>query len=349
MGNIRIIQLIDSYFHNRINIREIEKVIKELSDENNAAEVEKVLQKHWMESDTKEMPDEKEFMQLLDRIHHKINIIRKDDNIRVLKKEKQINKKTILIIHKISRIAAVLFLPLLLTFAYYLYSGIHKTKKETRIAYNEVYTPLSAKTKFVLPDSTVVWLNSGSRLKYPFSFSGETREVYLTGEGYFNVAKNKKVPFVVKTDKVDITAYGTSFDVMAYPDDTDVKTTLVNGTVKVESVKNGKYLLLKPHSQALYNIRTGTMKGYRVDTRFYTSWKEGKLIFRNEPLGNVAHKLERWFNCTIYIKDDRLRNFKFTGNIEMETLREVLELINITSPIKYTYKKETREIWLEPR
>ena len=87
----------------------------------------------------------------------------------------------------------------------------------------------------------------------------------------------------------------------------------------------------------------------QVDTRFFTSWKDGKLIFRNEPLEIVAHKLERWFNCTIYIQDKGLKNFRYTGNIEMETLRELLELISITTPIKYTYKQETREIWLEPR
>ena len=350
MKKDELIQLIDSYFHNTVQLEQVEKAIRELAEGENVSEFEEVMKKHWVEASVIEMPDEKEFSRLLDQIHHRINMIRENENIRILKRKKQTDNKPILVIlQKISKIAAVLFFPLLLAFTWYLYSGVHKTEKETRIAYSTVYTPLSAKTRFVLPDSTVVWLNSGSRLRYPFSFPGKTREVYLTGEGYFKVAKNRKVPFIVKTDKLDITAYGTSFDVMAYPDDPTVETTLVNGTVKVETVKDRKYLFLKPGSQALYNVKTGTMKGYRVDTRFYTSWKDGKLIFRNEPLGIVAHKLERWFNCTIHIQDNKLRNYRYTGNIEMETLREVLELIQITTPVKYTYNKKTREIWIKSK
>ncbi len=350
MKKKELIQLIDSYFHNTVQVKRVEKAIRELAEGEDVSEIEEVMKNHWMEADVKEMPDEKEFSQLLDQIHHRININRQNEQILSPEKKKRADHKPMLVImQKISKIAAVLFFPLLLAFAWYLYSGVHKTKKESRIAYNEVYTPLSAKTRFVLPDSTIVWLNSGSRLKYPFSFSGKTREVYLTGEGYFKVAKNKKIPFVVKTNKLNITAYGTSFDVMAYPDDPTVWTTLVNGTVKVESVKDRKYIFLKPSTQALFNIKTETLKGYRVDTRFYTSWKDGKLIFRNEPLGIVAHKLERWFNCTIHIQDTKLINYRYTGNIEMETLREVMELIQITTPVKYTYNKKTREIWIKSK
>jgi len=356
MKKKELIQLIDSYFHNTVQLEQVEKAIRELAEEENISEIDEVMKKHWVEASVKEMPDEKEFSQLLDQIHHRINMTRENEDIRILERKKQTektdNKSITTIIHKISRIAAVLFLPLLLTFAWYLYSDvhkIHKKKKETPVAYNEIYTPLSAKTRFVLPDSTVVWLNSGSRLKYPFSFPGKTREVYLTGEGYFEVAKNRKIPFIVKTDNLDITAYGTSFNVMAYPDDPTVETTLVNGTVKVESVKDRKYMFLKPNTQALFNKETETLKGYRVDTRFYTSWKDGKLIFRNQPLGIVAHKLERWFNCTIHIEDHKMKNYRYTGNIEMETLREVLELIQITTPVKYTYNKKTREIWIKSK
>ncbi|NOX85490.1 MAG: FecR family protein [Chlorobi bacterium] len=221
-------------------------------------------------------------------------------------------------------------------------------KKADNITYNEIYTPMSAQTRFLLPDSTVVWLNSASTLRYPLSFTGKTREVILTGEGYFDVVKNPKKPFVVQTKKINVIAYGTSFDVMAYPDDPKVAATLVKGKIKVVKKNTGKYFDLKPSSQAVLDTVTGKMTVSKVETRFYTSWKDGKLIFKSEPMEIVVHKLERWFNCKIHIQNDQLKKYKYTGTIEMETLREVMELIKITTPIKYKYDKDTREIWIEP-
>ena len=248
---------------------------------------------------------------------------------------------------RMTRVAAVLFIPILISSLFYITKQISQSRQSGRIAYTEIYTPLAAKTRFMLPDSTIVWLNSSSKLKFPSEFSGNRREVFITGEGYFEVKENANAPFIVRTTNMDITALGTAFNVTAYPDDMFVMTTLVNGKVKVDNKSAGTSVTLNPSEQIVLDINSKKMQVSAVDTRYYTSWKEGNLIFRNEPLGDVARKLERWFNCTVHIQDDKLRDFRYTGNIEMETLREVLELISITTPIQSTYKPETREIWLE--
>lgn len=343
-----IVKLIDDFFHDRIPAGYLEEAIRVLAEKPESVDIDQLMRKHWREKSTRQMPNEKEFNVLLDNIHHRINLS-EENKVRTLSGKGQLKGKYRNVLRILTKVAAVLFIPLLVSSLLYFTKQINRNEETRSISYSEVYTPLAAKTKFVLPDSTIVWLNSGSTLKYPSSFTGKTREVSLTGESYFEVSENPKVPFVVKTAKMNITALGTSFNVMAYPDDQEVKTTLVTGKVKVDKIKTGTSLYLKPSCQVVLDTKTGKMLVSRVDTRFYTSWKDGKLIFRNEPLEDVAHKLERWFNCTIYIEDSGLRNFRYTGNIEMETLRELLELINITTPVKTTYNQETREIWLEPR
>ena len=351
MDNKDIKQLIDNYFFNKITEKEVEKALKELSDPKKSIEIGNLMTKHWEESE-KQIPEKIDIDLLLHKIHHRINMIKQDSKISCVGtasifKEKPATIK--LILGKISKIVAILFLPLLLTFAYYLFFGVKEIKTEPGIVFNKVYTPLSDKTKFILPDSTIVWLNSSSYLKYPFVFPNKSREVYLSGEGYFEVAGNKKVPFVVKTNELNITAYGTSFNVMAYSDDQTIETTLVEGRVKVEKPDTKSFAYLEPSCQAVFSKETGKLKKGKVDTRFYTSWKDGKLIFRNEPIDKVAHKLERWFNCTIIFENSVLKNYHYTGNIEMETLREVIELIRITTPIDYTYNKETRDIRIKSK
>jgi transmembrane sensor len=344
-------QVIDNYFHDKINEKEIEKALKELSNVKNVAEIEELMAKHWEESEKKQIHKNPDFNSLLYKIHHRINLTKQDHKISSPGTEGILRKKATLklIAENISRIAAILFLPLLLTFAYYLFYKTKEIRTEPRIVFNEVYTPLSAKTKLVLPDGTIVWLNSGSRLKYPSDFSGKSRDVYLSGEGYFKVTSNKEVPFVVKTNELNIIAYGTSFNVMAYSDDRKIETTLVEGRIKVEESHTKSSMYLKPSDRSVFFKGDNKQKIDKVDTQFYTSWKEGKLIFRNEPIDEVIHKLDRWFNCTIILENEALKNYRYTGNIEMETLREVIDLIGITTPIKYTYNKETREIRIKSK
>jgi len=307
--------------------------------------------KHWDEAE-KQKANAIDFEQLLNEVHHEINLgqnsrskISMNEPWIVLMKPFQIR----VFIRRISKIAAILFLPLLFTFAYYLFFGSKVKISEQTTVYNEVSTPLSSKASFTLPDGTNVWLNAGSTLIYPLHFSDNSREVSLSGEGYFEVIHNEKALFKVKTDELIVTAYGTSFNVMAYPDEQSSEITLVEGSIKMENTDMKYSTYLEPSQRAVFSKNSGKISKSSVDTRFYTSWKDGKLIFRNEPMAEVVKKLERWFNSTIILENRVLRNHRFTGNIEMESLEEVMVLISITTPIKYEYNKDKREMRIEPR
>jgi len=203
----------------------------------------------------------------------------------------------------------------------------------------KVNTPYGARTQFKLPDSSLVWLNSGSELIFPSRFSRD-RSVKLYGEAYFEV-KRDEIPFVVTTSYGNVEVTGTSFNVKAYRKDI-FETTLVRGAVNVIT-NNRQKALLRPGLQAVYTERSLTVE--HVETELYTSWTKGKMIFRKEYLPNLAQRFERWYNVKIEVDDDpRLKDIYYTGVIEMESFSEVLTLLSITAPVDYTWDKNTRII-----
>lgn len=310
-------------------------------------DLDSVMKQHWEENNNHHTLSEENFTLLLNKLHHKINLI-EESNGKLLNQEHSQRNKYSKTLRILIRTAAVLFIPLLIASILIVSDSLNKDIENTRLTYREVYTPFSAKTRFVLPDSTVVCLNSDSKIEYPITFTKEIREVYLSGEGYFEVSHSPDIPFIVKTDHVNVSVFGTEFNIMAYANEPKVTTTLVNGMIEVEENFKGKSHSIKPDEQYSFDIKSGRSTVELVNVEYYTSWKEGKITFKSESLDVVARKLERWFNCKIYIEDTDLKKFKYTGTIEMETLREVLELINLTTPTKTRYKKETREIWIEP-
>ena len=204
----------------------------------------------------------------------------------------------------------------------------------------KVVTPHGAKTNFQLPDGSIVWLNSGSELSFPSAF-GETRPVTLTGEAFFEVGKSAE-PFIVSTNYGEVEVQGTSFDVKAFPGE-GLQTTLVEGAVKVKETNSGKEVALRPGQQA--NFSGGKMIVEEVQTDLFTSWKDGKLIFRDEQLPSVTKRLERWYNVKIELSGDtRLTEIRYNGTLEMESFSEVLQLLKVTAPIDYTYNEKTRTI-----
>jgi len=202
-----------------------------------------------------------------------------------------------------------------------------------------VTTPYGARTQFQLPDGSTVWLNSGSKLSYPSHFA-KNRKVSLEGEAFFKVQKGR--PFIVSTKYANVRVKGTSFNVKAFQNE-DFETTLVSGSVQVKRNETGEEITLQPGFQVKQG--KGKWASAKVETELFTSWKEGKLIFRNEYLPEVAKSLERWYNVTIELDNDpRLAKIYFSGIIEMESFPEVLELLKTTSPIDYTFDKKSRTL-----
>ena len=204
----------------------------------------------------------------------------------------------------------------------------------------KIITPFGAKTNIQLPDSSIVWLNSGSALSFPSHF-GENRPVTLTGEAFFEVVKSKK-PFIVSTGYGDVEVQGTSFNVKAFTNE-NFQATLVSGSVKVKEKTTGNEVALRPGQQAAITGNKVNVK--QVETELFTSWKDGKLIFKGEHFPSVAKWLERWYNVKIELADDkRLSEISYTGTLEMESFSEVLQLLKVTAPVDYSYNKKTRTI-----
>lgn len=213
--------------------------------------------------------------------------------------------------------------------------------KTVQIASTEqkINTPYGARTQFMLPDSSLVWLNSGSELLFPSRFSRD-RTVKLEGEAYFEVKQDEN-PFLIRTSYGNVEVKGTSFNVKAYNEDI-FETTLVRGAVNVVTNKSQKAMLL-PGFQAV--DKGDGLKVNQVEIELYTSWTEGKLIFRDEYLPALARRFERWYNVKIEVDDDpRIRDISYTGTLELESFSEVLNLLRVTAPVDYTWDEKTRII-----
>lgn len=218
------------------------------------------------------------------------------------------------------------------------------------IAFNEVIVPIGEKSQIVLADGTHVWINSGSTFKYPVNFEKNTREVYLSGEAFFDVKHRGNQTFVVNTHDSRIRVLGTAFNVKAYPEDSRTQTTVVRGLVSVQTLRNrDEEVLIKPNQMAEIrkDIRTiDTLDRRRekpleiidnINVDAVTCWKNQLLVFADEPLEDMALKMERWFNVEIVIQDSTLKQERYNGKfVHNETIYEVLEAIRKTTSIKYS-------------
>ena len=211
----------------------------------------------------------------------------------------------------------------------------------TEISYNEIEVPYGQMSQVRLADGSSVWLNSGSTLKYPSSFNKKKREVFINGEAYFEVEKDKSCPFVVNSNKFSIQVLGTSFNVTSYAQDKASNVTLVEGKIKLFSEEKNWSAILKPGQSA--DLDQGRISEIsNVETDFYTSWKNGKITFRQEALGDIALKLERWYNTEIQFKEESIKKLKFSGTlIKNKPVDQVLKSICIIDD-RIEYKIENR-------
>lgn len=236
------------------------------------------------------------------------------------------------------RIAAVLFVPLLVLAAFFWMQG---GKKEVRMV--EVRTNPGVVSMFNLPDGSRVWLSSASQLKYPSDFEADTREVELEGQGYFEVAHDASHPFIVHAgQEYAVEVLGTTFNVAAYADDDRIETTLVEGSVNVHvRTGSGQELSrrIKPQEKATFTKTTKELEVETVNTDHETAWKEGELIFRNHPMSQVLKVLSRHYHVRFEVKDSLVLKSIITARFKDEQLPQVMEYLRLASGIQYTIQK----------
>ncbi len=205
--------------------------------------------------------------------------------------------------------------------------------------YNKLTTPIGGEYSLVLSDGTKVFLNADSELKYPVEFSDGKRIVDLKGEAYFEVHKDSLRPFVVRMNGSEVTVLGTSFNVNTYGDDGQIYTTLVNGSVRVSSVKNGQAEVLKPGMQSVMDVQSGQLTVREVDVEPYVAWREGRFVFRTMTLDLIMRQLQRWYDFEVFYQNPELKDYEFRGVIKRDMdLDKVLSVIKVTTNVDFEVK-----------
>jgi transmembrane sensor len=226
--------------------------------------------------------------------------------------------------------------------------------------YNEIVAKRGTKTKIILPDGSQVWLNSDSKLSYGARFNDTIREVSLEGEAYFDVIKDKKRPFVVMTNALNIRVLGTAFNIKSYAQDATIETTLIRGMIEVR--KNNepatKKIVLTPNEKLVYNkseallVRSNNeqntigkklealsistlSKNIPDSSRVETAWIYGRLVFDGDSFETLAEKMERWYNIKITIQNQSLSNNRFSGVFEKENVEEAFKALQLITMFKY--------------
>ena len=278
--------------------------------------------------------DEK-FTTLFDKIQQKI-----DDN----SQEHKIGANKTLTIHVLAKwltqAAAILLIPVLTFLFYTLSEKKTESLKYASMAVDsiEIVAPIGSRTVVQLSDGSEVHLNYGSKIKYPQFFSGKTREIILEGEGFFEVAHNPEKPFIVKTGVFNVKALGTAFNVLAYSDDNVIETTLINGKVVLEKIEqNGETKRIggmEPGQHVNYNLKTGAVSSTNGNVEKFVAWKDGKLVFEDTPIIEIAKKLSRMFNVDIKVANDITDNI-YTVIFMDEPLSQILDLMTIATAVRY--------------
>lgn len=217
-------------------------------------------------------------------------------------------------------------------------------------SYCQIEIPQGASSKLVLPDSTVVFLNGGTVLKYDASLQRQTdREVFLSGEAYFKVAKNVHKPFIVRMGELNVKVLGTTFNVASYPGEAEIKVSLVEGSVNVYTTsETKKSIFLSPNEQAIYNKEDRLLSMKKIDATSQAAWTTGKLVFVNEKLFDILKTVGKKHDVQILIQSRKVYTEYFSGSIDADlTLDEILSYLDVDN--KFVWRKKGKTIVITDR
>ncbi len=253
------------------------------------------------------------------------------------KVEKQLfGKITVLyVLRNLERIAAILFIPLLLSSIWYFFIRESPVITEDEIVFNTVEVPLGMRSSVTLPDGTLVCLNAGSSLKYPVPFGRNDRQVELAGEAYFDVQENKAKPFIVSTSNLNIKVLGTSFNCCAYHEGDNIETALVEGKVAISGKDGKNILVMNPGELATFYKDNNSLEIKETNLDKYIAWKSGKLMFRDDPMEKVLEKLGRWYNVEFQVENEEILEYIYSATFTGESLDQMLKMFSLSAPIQY--------------
>lgn len=315
------IHLLQNFFSGRISDPQLKELFFWLNSEKGHLEYEKLFNEGWIKDfDATGSIDS-------------VNVFSK---IEARIKEKQKSKKKHFLIG-LRNAAAIFILGMILPVIYYS-TNISSKGNQQVVQYKESLSNEKVK-KVTLSDGTDVWLMSGSTISYPSTFAGnETRNVEVKGEAFFNVAKDSKHPFIVNLGEVGLKVIGTSFNVMNYSEENKIQIVLKTGRIdlfKGEFNPENQFVKVNPGQLATYSKNESRFSITTTNIDKYTSWTEGILKFRDDPLSDVLKKLGRWYNVRIEVNDSLVANIPFTATIKNENLDQIIDLLQYSTPFKY--------------
>ena len=202
------------------------------------------------------------------------------------------------------------------------------------VVYNKLEIPRGGEFCLTLSDGTRVWLNSETSIQYPVAFGAKERRVFVQGEAYFEVAKDAKKPFTVQFMSSSVTVLGTSFNIRAYPEEKRSQTTLAEGSVRIYSP--GSSMLLEPGEQAEVSALSGEMVKQEVEVKNFTSWKDGRFVFEQQPLEDIMRTLERWYDIRVIFKDEGAKRISLSGNMKRYgDFSQVMKMLQMTGDVRF--------------
>ena len=208
--------------------------------------------------------------------------------------------------------------------------------------FNTLQIPRGGEYFLTLADGTEVWLNAETEIRYPVQFTGDKRVVYLDGEAYFTVAPDKNKPFTVVSTHASVSVLGTQFNFRAYPDERDVQTTLVSGSVIMQSEKYKQQIKLVPGEQGVLEKNSAKLMKQEVNTYLYTAWKDGRFAFRDARLEDLFNILARWYDLSIFYQSPEAKDIRFTGDLnKTDDFKSILKIIEQNERVIFTVNQRT--------
>lgn len=242
--------------------------------------------------------------------------------------------------NQIFKYAAIFIVVLAIPLFFYLNSQTEQAVPMREVKYTSVVADNGQTSKIILPDSSVVWLNSGTKLTYNNGYSFDNRDLVLEGQAFFSVTRNEMLPLTVACSEIKVKVLGTKFDVNAYPGSNEINVVLESGQVELLNSNVESFSLkMAPGEKVRYSEETKKFLIEKVETEDFTNWKEGYLVFTDSPMSEVIERLERKFNVDIEVKNNTVYKSVFNARFKDEKLTEILEYIEYSCSIKYKVVK----------
>jgi ferric-dicitrate binding protein FerR (iron transport regulator) len=329
-------ELLKKFLNNQCTETELNEVLRWINTDALNEDDKRLIFEDWNSyQDANDLEDDEKFTTIFDKIREKIDNGNQKENVEASK------TLTLAVFTRwITKAAAVLLIPVLTFLFYILHEKKIESDKYAKLAVDsiEVISPIGSRTVLQLSDGSVVHLNYGSKIKYPQFFSGNTRDVELTGEGFFKIAHNPEKPFIVKAGNLNIKAVGTTLNVLAYPDKDVIETTLVSGQVVLDRIgqdgKSETVTTMVPGQHVGYNIQTNAISTTEGNIQKYILWTEGKLIFEDTPVIEFTERLSRMFNVDFEVNDE-IKDYTYTVTFIDEPLCQILDLMTIATPVVF--------------